>query len=203
MKKPISIKRKTEYPNLTKVFENPDFVYDLGYDGIRLESGKNASATLTFYRDSKIPNNLKQTIKTMSSLNFSGSLKFILPGKIVESTLDHIEENTTWSKFNSEDEKMVLQQSSALDEAAIVTFEKGGLPLIEVLDSQKARDLAAESTKIDRNISLTKTSDGYVAEAMSVTTTRIIPFPGREEYSSKFQSSLSQEKEGIVVSKRC
>jgi len=195
----VRITTRTEYQSLARFFEDPKFAYDLGYDGMRLESKENATATLTLYGDSGHPGNLKQRLKAASSQDVSGSLKFILPGKIVESPLDHMEDNATWSTLHSTDRNTYTQKLFALDEDIVITFEQGGLSLSGVLDSEQARRLSAEATKIGGSTPLTQASEGYFGEAMSVTTTRIIPFPGREAFSGNIQGHGSRQTEGIVV----
>ena len=200
--KNVRIQTKTEYPGLVELFEDPQFAYNLGYEGIRLETRDKGSAVFTMYRDPSNPNELKQSLVKLSSQNFSGSIKFILPGDIVETSLDHIEDHTTWSAFDPADEKLAARQIAALDEAVIMSFEPGVLSRSGILDSRESSQLVAEAKKIGGGIPLTPQSDGYLAETLSVTTTRIIPFAGRQAFSNKLKKPLSNETEGITVHAR-
>jgi len=200
--KDVRIQTRTQYSGLAELFENPEFAYNLGYDGIRLEARDGGTASFTMYRDSNEPSKLKQTLEKLSARKFTASVKFILPGKIVDANLDHIKDHTTWSAFTSPENKLNARQIAALDAAIVITFETGGLSVTGVLDSKESGALAAEAMKIGGNIALTAQSDGYLAEPLSVTTTRVVSFKGYKAFADKNRTSLTGRADGIAVEAR-
>jgi len=200
--KEVRIQTRTEYPGLTELIENPEFAYNLGYDGIRLEARDDGSASFSMYRDSNNPSDLKQTLEELSSRKFAGSVKFAFPGKIVDASLDHIEAHATWSAFTAPDDELTARQIAALDAGVTISFETGGLLVSGVLDSRESEALAAEAIKVGGAIALTAQSEGYLAEPLSVTATRIIAFEGSEAFSGDTKKSLSGSADGIAVQAR-
>jgi hypothetical protein len=145
--------------------------------------------------------NLRVTRAQFLGNKFKGSLKFVMPGKVLSSSLPEVRDNETWIEIDAAKPESFDAAAKIVQEKLVIVAEPGPLAMAGFpLDSEKLAAAAAERRLEAAGPPILPAGPGYAAEALGVTTTMIHVFPeGRKFAAERFPSLLRDGAEGCSV----
>lgn len=201
----VQMKIRLTYLTIKDFIMRSDFLRDSSYDHLRIDETDDGKLSFTLsHDDQNQPDNVDAELDQMAAFGFKGSLKVVMPGEIISSSLPETEGNATWVNLDTTDkEKARAVLSEMLTKPLIIIAEKGGLNAELPLDSKELFAQEREKQRIGHWLPVTEAEPGYLAEATSVTTTQIIYFPeGKKQLEEHENTDYSDEQEGAVIRAR-
>ena len=129
------------------------------------------------------PRESKQMRSALTSSGFKGgSLKFVMPGKVLSSTLPETKDNETSFSVDASKPESLDALEKTLGQKQVIVAEPGQLAMGDLpLDSEK---LAAESRgrgSPGEELPIVDAGPGYTVEPLGITTTVVHVFPEAEK----------------------
>jgi hypothetical protein len=129
------------------------------------------------------PRESKQMRSALTSSGFKGgSLKFVMPGKVLSSTLPETKDNETTFSVDASKPESLDALEKTLGQKQVIVAEPGQLAMGDLpLDSSK---LAAESrgrASPGEELPIVDAGPGYTVEPLGITTTVVHVFPEAEK----------------------
>jgi hypothetical protein len=116
--------------------------------------------------------------REMEAQGVKGSVRFIMPGKVLSSTLPDTKESETWLAIDAAKPETLDGMKKFMTSDLVITAEPGKLSMDGwPLDSEKLAKEVREKMSGAGDVPVVEAAPGYVAEALMVTTTTSYDFP--------------------------
>ena len=160
----------------TLVTYSPLVSRDTGFGGLRLEKDNQGKLRLTLSGTTRT-RQWAQMRELLVSEKFKGSYRFVMPGKVIASSLPEVKDNTTALEIDAAKPETLDALQKVMTDGIVITAEPGKLDLAAMpLDSAELGGGFGEA-EVDADLPLVDAVPGYVAEALSVTTSTVHYFP--------------------------
>jgi len=155
---------------------------------------------LTFSTPKRERRELNQALAMLRATGFKGTFRFVLPGKILQSSLPNTKGNTSWFTVDAKKKQSVDAMRKLCESAIVITSEMGGLKLDELpLDSEKLMARRWRRLEPEPQLPVTDAGPGFAAEATSITTTTYCLFPEGEKLMKEPELPSWGDEPGLVV----
>jgi hypothetical protein len=141
----------------------------------------------------------RQMRQALKLSGMKSELKLVLPGKVLTSSFPNTQDNTTSFTIDSQKDESLDAAFKFYTEPAVVTAELGGLKLDHPLDSKSVRPRVIRGADPASNLPITDAGPGFVAEAMSVSTTTLHLFPEGRKHTDQMGMMGTQATNSAVV----
>lgn len=172
-----------QYTNLQQFAEQAQAV--IAQSGVVLENvrleGTNDQLRVTLWPSPQMKRYSKTMRERWKAAKFQAELTWILPGKVLSSSLPEVNGNATSIKVNSEDEKSIDAFVKLHEAPIVITAELNGLKIAQPLESKAARRASQGAHTTGGDLPIADAGPGFVAEPLSVTTSTLTLFPAGEE----------------------
>lgn len=189
------------FPNLAGLLQNAYQVWSqsgLQFENMRLEKNTNGNLQVTLTPYANMQRYSKQMRDRWKLTGFKSEWKLVLPGKVLSSGLPHARDNATWISIDATNEPSLQAAAKLWETPTVISAELGGLALERPLDSKGARLAVRRNMSQADELPVTDAGPGFVAEALSVTTTTLFYFPEGEKFL-KGGNPFDSQPAGLVV----
>ncbi len=170
------------------------------------EQGK-LRLTYTFPDEGRRRRGRHDSLQMLGAMGAKVAYRFVLPGKVLKSSLPNTKDNTTWLEVDGKDAKSVDAIEKLMQSPIAIVFEPGGLTVEGLpLDSEKllreryaamrAADSAGDYTA---SLPIVDAAPGFAAEATRVILKTQYYFPEGKKLLGDAVSNFSYERPGITV----
>jgi hypothetical protein len=156
------------------------------FDRLQIEKDENGKLRLTLSSPGASPDEVKMKVaqlgQTAGVSGFKGSLAFVMPGKIISSTLPTTENNTTRLAVDAAKADTLAVLEKLVTGSVVIVAEPGKLVMDALpLDSKKLTSDDGDSPG-DGRLPIVEAGAGCDAEALGVSTTLTHVFPEARDY---------------------
>jgi hypothetical protein len=171
------------------------------FQNMRFEQDTNGHLLLTLSPGSWMKRQM-ETMRTQWKMGgISGELKFVLPGKVLSSSLPETQTNATWIVVDSKKDESLDALVKLYDGPVVITAEPAGLTLKEPLELSKLRPRNGRTGEMGGDLPITEGATGFVAQAEGISTTTLHVFPGGESYFKEGSMSFGGQVGTMVHAK--
>ncbi len=140
---------------------------------------------------------LAQLRQQMQAMQLIGTMKYVLPGPVVSSTLPHTQDNETWIELDATKKESMDAFLAMVRQGVTIVAEKGELELEDTpLDSRELAPQAMLSSGPPvpgADLPIEEGGEGYAAEGLSVTTILVRRFEEAEDLPPSLRAAVHQE----------
>jgi formylmethanofuran dehydrogenase subunit D len=152
------------------------------FANVRIEQDTNGHLRVTYAAEPGMKRYFKSLRSAWKMSGMRNEFKLVLPGKILSSGLNEVQENATGFTVDAKKDESLDAYLKLMDAPTVITAERGGLTIKEPLDSKKLRRAMGQRDDADKDLPLTEGGEGFVAQPEGLMTTTIHVFPEGKEY---------------------
>jgi hypothetical protein len=187
------------FKEMKDLLANARFLNEQGFSGMLLDKNDKGHFRLTLqpHLSGRRKTQIQDVKRHLAAMKLKGSMKFIMPGKVVSSTLPVTKENETEFTFDAGKAEDLEAWSKTVSQPVVVTSESGKLNLdVLPLDSKTlARSPFTRGEDAGADLPLVEAGPGYRAVGQAITAVNVRFFPEAEKISAK-EARILQPKRG-------
>jgi len=174
---------------------------DFGLYRTVVDADAKGKLRLTYSRPASIRPARAERLEALAAMGFKATYRFVLPGKVLESSLPNAQDRATWIAVDGGKQESVEAFRKVIESPVVITSEMGGLAPGDVpLDSTElAEALRRPAERPEAQTPAADAGPGFVAEAITVTTTTHVYFPEGKKLLDREQQRFARQAPGVVV----
>lgn len=189
------------FASLKELLQQGSSIWSAGgvaFSNTRLETDTNGLLRLTLTPITSAPRYVRMMKAQWKLSGTKSTLKLVFPGKVVSSSFPEKQTNATWMVIDASDDASLDAAMKMYEKPVVITAEAGGLKLNEPLESRALQRSLRGGEMAGEDLPITDAGPGFVAEALTVTTTTIHVFPQGTNYANNDMFGNSPQA-GVVI----